>query len=298
MFRWVCAAFATALAILLPAVTHAATESDARGSEIYVVQQGDTLLDISRRTGVEVRVLITLNRLPDPDAIFTGAVLWLREPAESPRTVGAASALTNPAARMALSPMSVSSMPSQSSANVLSPFSSSPVPVQSIRPPDAPLSASLPPASRAISPLGPSSAPQAALAVPESAGAASLTQLALTPTVQIALQYNGTPYVYGGDSPMGFDCSGFVYFVLNRIGKPVPRDLLGQYQAGAHPVGPLQPGDIVFFRDTYEPGLSHNGIYVGDGKFIHAIDESRGVGISNLNDSYFQDRWYGATRVR
>jgi cell wall-associated NlpC family hydrolase len=115
-------------------------------------------------------------------------------------------------------------------------------------------------------------------------------------TAQIALEYAGAPYVYGGDGPSGFDCSGFVQFITSRAGRVVPRDLYGQYNAGSHPES-LEPGDLVFFRDTYESGLSHSGIYVGNGQFIHAISEERGVGVSNLNEPYYAERWYGATRL-
>jgi cell wall-associated NlpC family hydrolase len=116
-------------------------------------------------------------------------------------------------------------------------------------------------------------------------------------SVQIALQYAGAPYEYGGQAPDGFDCSGFVYYVLSRAGRTVPRDLAGQYSAGPHPQGPLQSGDLVFFQDTYEYGLSHVGIYMGGGQFIHALDEARGVAVSSLDEAFYSTHWYGATRL-
>jgi cell wall-associated NlpC family hydrolase len=121
---------------------------------------------------------------------------------------------------------------------------------------------------------------------------------ALSPALaaQIALEYAGAPYVYGGDGPSGFDCSGFVQYVMSRAGRPVPRDLFGQYNAGSHPAS-LEPGDLVFFQDTYESGLSHVGIFIGNGQFIHAISEERGVGISSLAEPYYIDRWYGSARI-
>jgi cell wall-associated NlpC family hydrolase len=111
--------------------------------------------------------------------------------------------------------------------------------------------------------------------------------------------YKGSRYVFGGTTPAGFDCSGFVYYVVNRAGTGISRGMWGQYGAGAHPSrGDLQPGDIVFFQNTYMAGLSHNGIYIGGGQFIHASDERTGVTISNLSDSYWASRWFGATRVQ
>jgi cell wall-associated NlpC family hydrolase len=71
-----------------------------------------------------------------------------------------------------------------------------------------------------------------------------------------------------------------------------------QYDAGAHPKrSKLKRGDIVFFQNTYMPGMSHNGIYLGDGTFIHAASEEDGVRISELDDPYWKDHWYGATRL-
>lgn len=116
--------------------------------------------------------------------------------------------------------------------------------------------------------------------------------------VSTAMQYRGARYVFGGTTPAGFDCSGFVYYVFNRSGKPISRGMWGQYNAGYHPGrGDLQPGDIVFFQNTYMPGLSHNGIYIGGGQFIHASDPSSGVKVSGLSDPYWASRWFGATRV-
>jgi cell wall-associated NlpC family hydrolase len=117
--------------------------------------------------------------------------------------------------------------------------------------------------------------------------------------VSFAMRFQGRPYVWGGTTPSGFDCSGFVYYVLNQSGSPIPRGMWGQYNAGSHPSrADLQPGDIVFFQNTYMAGLSHNGIYIGNGQFIHASDPSTGVTVSSLSSSYWASRWFGATRVR
>src|SRR5205814_1446450 len=129
------------------------------------------------------------------------------------------------------------------------------------------------------------------------------TTLAELPTagtviVDDALPFLGTRYRWGGTTPAGFDCSGFVYFVLGESGHPVPRDHVGQLHSGERVSrGELEPGDVVFFVNTYMPGISHGGIYVGDGRFIHAGDERSGVLISSLNDPYWSAHWYGATRV-
>lgn len=106
----------------------------------------------------------------------------------------------------------------------------------------------------------------------------------------------GVPYVFGGTSDHGIDCSGFTMRVFALNGIRLPRTADVQYGCGS-PVknGKEEPGDLVFF-ETYCPGPSHVGIYLGGGTFIHA-SSSRGVTVSNLSDSYFKSRYLGAKRV-
>jgi cell wall-associated NlpC family hydrolase len=113
----------------------------------------------------------------------------------------------------------------------------------------------------------------------------------------LALQYEGAPYVWGGTSPQGFDCTGFVQWVYGQFDVALPRTEAGQLGSGV-PVSQdaLQPGDVVVFANTYRAGLSHTGIYVGDGRFIHAVDERHGVMVSDIGDSYWTPRLVGASR--
>jgi cell wall-associated NlpC family hydrolase len=105
--------------------------------------------------------------------------------------------------------------------------------------------------------------------------------------VGIAMGYLGVPYVYGGASPSGFDCSGFVMYVFGQIGVSLPHNAAAQYGAGT-PVdrSQLQPGDLVFFN-----GLGHVGIYVGGGSFIHSPHTGDVVKISSMTG------WYASTYV-
>ena len=110
-----------------------------------------------------------------------------------------------------------------------------------------------------------------------------------------ALRFLGTPYVFGGTSGYGFDCSGYVQHVYAMLGVHLPRTADAQYYAGNRPVGGVKTGDLVFFQ-TYEPGPSHVGIYIGNGHFVHA-SSSHGVMVSSLSDSYWSARYLGAKRV-
>ncbi len=110
-----------------------------------------------------------------------------------------------------------------------------------------------------------------------------------------ALRFLGTPYVFGGTSGAGFDCSGFVQHVFALMGVHLPRTADAQYEAASRARGGIKPGDLVFFQ-TYESGPSHVGIYIGQGKFVHA-SSSRGVMVSTLSDEYWSSHYIGAKRV-
>lgn len=117
--------------------------------------------------------------------------------------------------------------------------------------------------------------------------------------VEYANGFIGTPYVAGGNSPYGFDCSGFVQYVMSNFGITMPRTSTEQYSVGVRvDKSQLMPGDLVFFK--YSPSsyrLNHVGIYVGDGNFIHSPVPGQSVRISPLSTGYFANYYFGATRV-
>jgi cell wall-associated NlpC family hydrolase len=117
--------------------------------------------------------------------------------------------------------------------------------------------------------------------------------------VSYAMRYLGYPYVWATHGPSSFDCSGFTYWVvLNVLGRDIGAGTWTQVSAGSSVSrSSLQPGDLVFFQNTYTTGLSHVGMYIGNNQFIHAQNESTGVVISDLNSSYYSSRWYGAVRL-
>ena len=109
-----------------------------------------------------------------------------------------------------------------------------------------------------------------------------------------AMRFIGTPYVFGGTSSSGFDCSGYTQHVFAMLGIALPRTADAQFYAGRPTRGGITAGDLVFFQ-TYLPGPSHVGIYIGGGRFIHS--SSHGVRISALSESYWASRYLGAKRV-
>ena len=120
--------------------------------------------------------------------------------------------------------------------------------------------------------------------------------VASTKILKTAAQYKGVPYVFGGTTPNGFDCSGYVQYVFAKNGIRLTRTadtqaLEGKFVSKKN----LKPGDLVFFT-TYEPGASHVGIYAGNQKFWNATS-SRGIMLSDLNDSYWGPRYYTARRI-
>jgi cell wall-associated NlpC family hydrolase len=313
LVRWRCAVFAMMLAVLPCTQVHAAQGSDGQGGGqastsapiVYTVQPGDSVHSIAQRFGASPTAIVEANRLGTTHRLVVGHTIIVPsvapgdsatvQAAAAPVALQSGASMPGPAGNprqanpMALAGPMSASVPGWPAAptipSMVGPSSSQPAP----RVPAANLSVGAPLANVGAPRAGSVSAVArpAEMAVPAANQALA---------VQIALDFSGAPYMYGGAGPTGFDCSGFVQYVMDRAGRPVPRDLFGQYTAGSHPET-LVPGDLVFFQNTYDVGLSHVGIYLGNSQFIHAISEGSGVGISNLNEPYYAERWYGATRL-
>ncbi|HYZ15551.1 MAG TPA: C40 family peptidase [Candidatus Acidoferrum sp.] len=109
-----------------------------------------------------------------------------------------------------------------------------------------------------------------------------------------AMRFLGVPYVFGGTTTGGFDCSGYVQHVFAMMGVHLPRTADAQYDVAHRIKGRPIPGDLVFFQ-TYTSGVSHVGISLGGDRFVHA--SGHGVMVSSLHDSYWANRYLGARRV-
>lgn len=233
----------------------------------YAVQPNETLADISYKYQVDLGLLLDYNDLSDPDVISIGAKLVI------------------PGGQMRADPAPAPAPVVEAPAPRTQPANAAPAVVQVPAPSSKPVAAA-PPKPAPAAPAAPAPAPS--LAVGSGGGT----------IVANAMKYVGYRYVFGGTSPSGFDCSGFVYYIHNHSGAAVGRGMWQQYNGGTHvPISALQPGDTVFFANTYMPGLSHDGIYIGGGQFVHASDERTGVTVSSLYSGYWQGHYAGATRL-
>ncbi len=304
---------------LAPSRALVASRSGQRGGgplrpDVYVVQPGDTLAEIADRYGITVETLLWANRFGDPDLIVPGTELVVLPVSgvlytvQEGDTLGEIAQTFKVAAEEILMANGIDDpntiqvgvkllLPGGAPLPTATPVPPTPTPKPQ---PTATPAPPAPPAAPASQPAQPAPAakpaPAAAAAAPAPAPAGLGAQI-----VAVAREYLGYAYVWGGTSPStGFDCTGFVYYVVNkRLGKPVPRDLFGQLAAGTRvDRSQVQAGDLVFFQNTYQAGLSHVGIALDNSRFIHAASERYGVIVSNLTDAYWSARWYGATRVR
>jgi hypothetical protein len=116
-------------------------------------------------------------------------------------------------------------------------------------------------------------------------------------TAETGKRFLGVPYLWGGTTPLGFDCSGFVQLVYKMNGVSIPRDADMQYMVG-RPIDDTEmaAADLVFFSDE-SSGITHVGIYLGDGEFLHSSGRASGVTINRLNEPFFRSILVGARRL-
>ena len=113
--------------------------------------------------------------------------------------------------------------------------------------------------------------------------------------LQLASSLKGIPYLFGGNTPTGFDCSGFINFVYSNSGMKIERkSSLDYFLTDTTKIENPVPGDVVFFKNTYIAGISHMGIYLGNGQFIHA--GSKGIEVTSLSQTYWEERFVAFKR--
>jgi len=125
------------------------------------------------------------------------------------------------------------------------------------------------------------------------------TLLANTTRVEaLAKKYLGGKYLWGGTKPSGFDCSGYTQYIFDKVGIELPRTANEQFQIGQEVTGALEKGDLLFFNTDPKRGIpiTHVGVYLEEGKFIHAASKNKGIIISPLTGKY-QRTYRGAKRI-
>ena len=134
--------------------------------------------------------------------------------------------------------------------------------------------------------------------LPASSASAAPVSVSGAQILAEAQKYLGCPYMAGGSSPSGFDCSGYVYYVLKQVGLSPYRTPASQFGQGTEvDKSDLQIGDVVFFSSNSGRSLTHVGIYSGNGQFIHAPNSRSTVSYSDLTSGYWANTYYGARRI-
>jgi cell wall-associated NlpC family hydrolase len=285
----------TGRVLFIPASADARSDSDGDSDakadpRTYKVQAGDTLWTISQRFGVEPTTIMMDNDLKDPKAVVAGARLRILPAKGDSVVLKSGESLGDLSARYQVDLGSLMDYNRLDSADAAKPGARIVIPQTNSKSTQSESVASAGPAT-SKGQLAAASLISSELIAP---GSDKGSLIAST-----AMKYLGSKYVFGGTSPSGFDCSGFAYFVHKNAGVSVGRTLWQQFNAGPRVAkSQLQVGDEVFFANTYMPGLSHAGIFVGDGRFIHANDERTGVVVSRLDDEYWSARYVGAARIR
>lgn len=287
--------------------------TDAASGSTYVVQSGDTLSVIGTRFNLSTEQIKAINQLTS-DTIYPGQTLKVKGlqshitqysvPETSTRTAQKPAAAQNAkiAQRILAKSTAVEAArtvtPSVSNvqkpvAAPKTPAAQKPVVSTNKQVTQKILAKSYAvEAARTTTPSGstaaarPAAKPVAKPAAPVNTASSANAQAIISE----AEKYIGTPYVWGGNTPSGFDCSGYIKYVFNKFGISIPRTTEAEY-AALRPVSSPRAGDLVFFA-TYTSGPSHVGIYLGNNKFISA--ESNGVKISDITLTYWKTRYLGA----
>jgi len=266
----------------------------ARGpAQVHTVRRGDTIGSISRRYDVPERELLRRNLMKRSRRLKPGTQIVVRAAMPETYTVREDDTLYDIARKFGMSTGELAARNDLDSDRL--------VPGQVLALHD--------PAGEDPEPAAAGGSPVAAMAPvvtedelreaakPMKAAADNQAEAPRDRLIRVAKKLLSTPYVWGGASLTGMDCSGFVWKVFSMLNHDLPRSAREQFQVGRE-VGKdeLNIGDLVFFR-TYAKHPSHVGIYLGDNRFIHASSGSRQVRITSMDHPYYLKRYIGAKRL-
>ena len=281
-------ACAAALLFTVPALAAAA--------QSHIVRPGDTLWSVARRYGTSVEALASANRLANPHSLQLGQRLIIPDGARGTppaaasaflrHVVVAGDTLWSIARRYDVTVQTVVEANRLTNPDALRLGQSLIIPGPASRPSGAAAATTAQPKGHAAAVRR----PVAAAALP-SRGAKWGSALLATASRLVGIRYR-----WGGMGPSGFDCSGFIGYVLRAVGVSMPRTTYAMWAEGRPvPRDQLKVGDIVFFNTT-RPGPSHAGIYVGNNQFIHSSSGFGRVTVTSMDYRYYKPRYLGARR--
>lgn len=273
-----------------PAKKEEAQKSSTATSSTYTVKSGDTLSGIALKHKISINELMTWNKL-NSTIIFPGNVFFVSKPTSTPTTTPEKP--TNSTAEKTVKPeetkVQSATVYTVKSGDTLSRIALEyKVTVANLKKWNN-LKSDLIHIGQKLN-IGDG----AKVETPKVETPPSEVKYNVDKLISTARSQLGAKYLWGGATPAGFDCSGFIYYAYREAGLNINRYSSEGYHMRSHYVTTPEVGDLVFFEGTYKAGISHVGIYIGNNEFIHASNS--GVVITNLNDSYWKKHFEGFKR--